>query len=111
MASVQFSDLSQQAIDEGKRGVLDWLGCALAGSRHATLDSLLEVLQETSATPQATVFGRGLRLGFLAAPIANGQAGHLLDYDDTHMGGTLLHASSPTLAALFSVAERRQVSG
>jgi 2-methylcitrate dehydratase PrpD len=111
MASVQFSDLSQQAIDEGKRGVLDWLGCALAGSRHATLDCLLAVLQETGATPQATVFGRGLRLGFLAAPIANGQAGHLLDYDDTHMGGTLLHASSPTLAALFSVAERRQVSG
>src|SRR4029434_1039059 len=42
---------------------------------------------------------------------ANGQAGHLLEYDDTHMGGTLLHASSPTLAALFSLAERGSVSG
>jgi 2-methylcitrate dehydratase PrpD len=36
MASVQFSDLSKKAIDEGKRGVLDWVGCALAGSRHPT---------------------------------------------------------------------------
>lgn len=111
MASVQFTDLPKKAIDEGKRGVLDWLGCALAGSRHPTLDRLLAVLQEVGGKPQATVFGRGLRLGFVDAPIANGQAGHLLDYDDTHMGGTLLHTSSPTLAALFSVAERGRVSG
>ncbi len=111
MAAAQFSDLSKRAIDEGKRGVLDWLGCALAGSRHSTLDILLAVLQEAGGSSQATVFGRGLRLGFLDAPIANGQAGHLLDYDDTHLGGTLLHASSPTLAALFSVAERQTVSG
>ena len=52
-----------------------------------------------------------LKRAFLEAPIANGQAGHLLDYDDTHMGGTLLHASSPILAALFSLAERALVSG
>src|SRR5262245_10542427 len=111
MAAAQFTDLSNKAIDEGKRGVLDWLGCALAGSRHPTLDRLLAVLQEAGGRPQATVFGRGLKLGFLDAPIANGQAGHVLDYDDTHMGGTLLHASSPTLAALFSLAERAQVTG
>src|SRR5439155_17251986 len=103
--------LSKKAVDEGRRGVLDWLGCALAGSRHPTLDRLLLVLQECGGKPQATVFGRSLKLGFLEAPIANGQAGHLLDYDDTHMGGTLLHASSPTLAALFSLAERGLVSG
>jgi 2-methylcitrate dehydratase PrpD len=111
MAAMQFADLSVKAVQEGKRGILDWLGCALAGSRHPTLDLLLAVLQDAGGRPQATVFGRGLKLGFLDAPIANGQAGHVLDYDDTHMGGTLLHASSPTLAALFSVAERGQVSG
>ncbi len=111
MASVRAGDLPSKAVHEGKRGVLDWLGCALAGSRHATLDPLLAVLQETGGKSQATVFGRGLKLGFLDAPIANGQAGHVLDYDDTHMGGTLLHASSPTLAALFSMAERGRVSG
>ena len=32
--------------------------------------------------------------------------GHVLDYDDTHMGGVVLHASSPILAALFALAER-----
>ena len=111
MAAAQFSELPKKATDEAKRGVLDWLGCALAGSRHPTLDRLLPVLQECGGKPQATVFGRSLKLGFLEAPIVNGQAGHLLDYDDTHMGGTLLHASSPILAALFSLTERELVSG
>jgi 2-methylcitrate dehydratase PrpD len=111
MASVRFAELPGRAIDEGKRGVLDWLGCALAGSRHPTLDHLLAVLQEAGGKSQATVFGHGLKLGFLDAPIANGQAGHVLDYDDTHMGGTLLHASSPTLAALFALAERELMTG
>jgi hypothetical protein len=37
----------------------------------------------------------GLRLGLLDAPVANGQMGHLLDFDDTHMGGVVLHTSSP----------------
>jgi 2-methylcitrate dehydratase PrpD len=111
MAAARFGDLSEKAARAGKRGVLDWLGCALAGSRQPTLDSLLSVLREAGGRPQATVFGRGLKLGFLDAPVANGQAGHVLDYDDTHMGGTLLHASSPILPALLSLAERGQVSG
>lgn len=104
-------DLPAGALHEGRRGVLDWLGCALAGARHPTLDHLLGVLQEAGGKPQATVFGRGLKLGLLEAPLANGQAGHVLDYDDTHMGGVVLHTSSPVLAALFALAERQPVSG
>jgi 2-methylcitrate dehydratase PrpD len=37
--------------------------------------------------------------------------GHLLDFDDTHMGGVVLHASSPVLSALLALAERKSVSG
>jgi 2-methylcitrate dehydratase PrpD len=37
--------------------------------------------------------------------------GHVLDYDDTHMGGVVLHTSSPVLAALLALAERAPVSG
>ena len=64
------------------------------------------MLQETSGKPAATVLGRKLKLGLLDAPLANGQMGHVLDYDDTHMGGVVLHTSSPVLAALFALAER-----
>jgi 2-methylcitrate dehydratase PrpD len=111
VAKLTPDDLPAPALHAGRRGVLDWLGCALAGANHPTLDHLIAVLQEVGGRAQATVFARCLRLGLLEAPLANGQAAHVLDYDDTHMGGVVLHASSPVLAALFALAERQAVSG
>jgi 2-methylcitrate dehydratase PrpD len=111
LAAARHCDLSAAAEREARRGLLDWVGCALAGSRHAAIDTLLAVLQETGGRPQATVLGRDLKLGLLDAPLVNGQMGHVLDFDDTHMGGVVLHASAPVLAALFSLAERTPVSG
>lgn len=111
LAAAQFRDLTEAAKRQARRGVLDWIGCALAGSGHRTITTLLSVLSETSGKPAATVFGRKLKLGLLDAPLANGQMGHVLDFDDTHMGGVVLHTSSPVLAALFALAERAPVSG
>jgi 2-methylcitrate dehydratase PrpD len=110
-AGARFFDLSAAAKHQARRGVLDWIGCALAGSGHKTINTLIDVLQEVGGRPQATVLGRKLRLGLRDAPLANGQMGHVLDFDDTHMGGVVLHASSPVLAALFALAERTPVSG
>src|SRR4030088_2425950 len=111
LAAARPDDLSAAARHAARRGVLDWIGCALAGTPHQTISRLVAVLQETGGRPQATVLGRRLKLGLLDTPLANGQMGHLLDFDDTHMGGVVLHASSPVLAALFALAERARVSG
>ncbi len=111
LAAAQPADLTPAARHAARRGVLDWIGCALAGSAHPEIGILLSVLQETGGRPQATVLGRHLKLGLTDAPLANGQMGHLLDFDDTHMGGVVLHASSPVLAALLALAERKPVSG
>src|SRR4051794_12987688 len=85
LATFHFEDLPEAAVHQGRRGVLDWLGCALAASRHPTITKLLSVLTSAGAGGQATVLGHTLKLGLLEAAIANGQMGHLLDYDDTHM--------------------------
>jgi 2-methylcitrate dehydratase PrpD len=111
LASFPCENLPENALHEGRRGVLDWIGCALAGSQHPTIAKLASVLEEVCGAPQATVFGRRTRLGLLEAPIANGQMGHVLDFDDTHMAGVVLHASSPILSALFALAERGAVTG
>ena len=105
LAAAQFDDLTPAAQHAARRGVLDWIGCALAACRHPTVNTLIDVLVETGGRPQATVLGRGHKLGLVDAPLANGQMGHLLDFDDTHMGGVVLHTSSPVLAALFALAE------
>jgi 2-methylcitrate dehydratase PrpD len=111
LASINFEELPAGAIHESRRGMLDWIGCALAACRNPAIDKLLSVLQASSSSQHASVLGRGLRLGLLEAPLVNGQMGHLLDFDDTHMGGVVLHASSPILAALFALAEARNVTG
>src|SRR5215813_1179578 len=111
LARFRFEDLSDHAVHEARRGLIDWIGCALAGSGHSTVDTLLSVLTATGGRPQATVLGRNLKLGPLEAALVNGQMGHMLDYDDTHMGGVVLHTSGPILAALFPLLERGAVDG
>jgi 2-methylcitrate dehydratase PrpD len=111
LSRFRYEDLPREVVHEARRGLLDWIGCALAGSQHRTIDMLLAVLRSVGGQPQSTVFGRGLKLGPLEAPIANGQMGHLLDFDDTHMGGVVLHASSPILSALFALGDRGGVDG
>jgi 2-methylcitrate dehydratase PrpD len=111
LAAARYDDLTPAARHEARRGVLDWIGCALAGSGHPTIGKLIDVLQEIGGRPQATVLARRLKLGLLDAPLANGQMGHVLDFDDTHMGGVVLHTSSPVLAALLALAERSATRG
>jgi len=111
LARFRFEDLSERAVHEARRGLIDWIGCALAGSSHPTIDTLLSVLTNISGRPQAMVLGRKLKLGPMEAALANGQMGHMLDYDDTHMGGVVLHTSGPILAALFPLLERGGIGG
>ncbi|HEY8368579.1 MAG TPA: MmgE/PrpD family protein [Thermodesulfobacteriota bacterium] len=110
-AGVRFEDLPEAVVHETRRGVLDWLGCALAGSTHPTITKLLAGLTALGSLERVPVIGRKRRLGLVEAAIANGQSGHVLDFDDTHMDGVVLHTSSPVLAALLSAAETGRYAG
>ena len=112
LSGIRYEDLPPAAVHEAKRAVLDWIGCALAGSAHPTVNVLLATFEDLGSVPAATVLGRGGRkLSLLDAPVANGQMGHVLDFDDTHLGGVILHTSTATLPALFALGERRAASG
>src|SRR5215510_6822888 len=58
LARFRYEDLSERAVHEARRGLIDWVGCALAGSGHPTIDKLLAVLTAISGKPQASVRGR-----------------------------------------------------
>lgn len=112
LSGMRYDDLPPAAVREAKRAVLDWVGCALAGSAHPTVGVLLETFDALGSSPVATVLGqKGRRLSLLDAPVANGQMGHVLDFDDTHLGGVILHTSTATLPALFALGEWRTSSG
>src|SRR5262245_39917040 len=59
LSAMRFEDLSPAAVHEAKRAVLDWTGCALAGSTHPTVSILLKTFDQIGSTPDVTVLGRG----------------------------------------------------
>lgn len=110
-ASLRFEDLPDAVVHEARRGVMDWLGCAIAGSTHATIKPLLAGVSALGSLEQVPVIAHGRKLGMMEAALVNGQMGHVLDFDDTHMEGVVLHTSSPVLAALLSAAQSGVFTG
>ena len=71
-------------MKEARRTVVNWVGCALGGARHETLDCAIAALAPFSGPAQATVLGRRERLDALTVSLMNGMSSHVLDFDDTH---------------------------
>ena len=104
------ADIPQNVRHEAARSFLNWLGCAIGGSRHETVERALAALAPFSGPPEATVLGRGNRLDIMHAALMNGITSHTFDFDDTHLK-TVIHPSGPVASAILALAERRPVSG
>ncbi len=94
---------------EGRRALVNWLGCALGGARHPAMGIAVGATAPHSGG-DATVLGRGERLGALDAAMANCLASSANAFDDTHLA-TVVHPTGPVAAALLALAEGRNVSG
>ncbi|TRZ57635.1 MAG: MmgE/PrpD family protein, partial [Rhodocyclaceae bacterium] len=97
-------------IHEAKRAVLNWVGCAVGASRHATVTHAIAALAPFFGSPQATVLGRHERPDILHAALLNGITSHTFDFDDTHLK-TVIHPAGPVASALLALAEHRPISG
>lgn len=106
----RFGDIPATVKREAERSLVNWLGCALGGSRHEAVDAALAALAPYAGAAQATVMGRGARLDCLHAALVNGMSAHVLDFDDTHLR-TLLHPGVPVASALMALAERNPITG
>src|SRR5215467_3674159 len=92
LSGIELAMLPPAAVHEARRAVLDWIGVALAGSQHPTVGKLITAYDQMGSLPVATALGHGgKRLSLPDAAILNGQMGHVLDFDDTHLGGVILH--------------------
>lgn len=106
----RFDDIAAAVRHEAKRSLLNWIGCALGGSRHETVNKALTALAPFAGPPQARIIGRRERLDALNAALINGMSAHVLDFDDTHLR-TLLHPSVPVASALLALSERQPLNG
>jgi len=108
--SVRYDDLPDPVRKEARRTLLNWMGCAVGGSRHETVDVAIAALAPFSGPAQATVLGRRERLDILHASLMNGISSHVYDFDDTHLK-TVIHPAGPVVSALLALAEHRPTSG
>jgi 2-methylcitrate dehydratase PrpD len=108
--SVRYDDLPDPVRKEARRTLLNWVGCAVGGSRHETVDVALAALAPFSGPAQATVLGRRERLDILHASLMNGISSHVFDFDDTHLK-TVIHPAGSVASALLALAEHRPISG
>jgi 2-methylcitrate dehydratase PrpD len=104
------ADVPEKVRHEAARSLLNWVGCAVGGSRHETVERALSALSEFSGPREATVLGRGDRLDIMLAALMNGITSHTFDFDDTHLK-TVIHPSGPVASAILALAERKPVAG
>jgi 2-methylcitrate dehydratase PrpD len=104
------SDIPESVRREAARSILNWVGCALGGSHHETVDCAVAALSELSGPRDASILGRRERLDVLNASLLNGISSHVLDFDDTHLA-TIIHPAGPVAPALLALAERRPMAG
>jgi 2-methylcitrate dehydratase PrpD len=97
-----FDDIPNEVVAVAHHSVLDWFGCALAGSREPLVALLSDELVGSDGT--CSIVGGDRRTDVYRASIVNGAAGHALDFDDSNtvMGG---HPTAPLLPGLLAVAE------
>jgi len=108
--SVRFEDLPTDVVHSTKLRVLDVIGLALAGAEtqfgRSTRDGILAI----SPPGRCHVLGFGDKLGVTAAAFVNGALSQALEFDDTH-NESIVHMSSPAVAAALAMSEVAAVSG
>ena len=109
-AGLRFSDLTQAAVHEAKRYLLDSLGCALGGYKQHDVILALNVLEEIAGRGPATVIGTGKKIDVVSATLANSLMVRCMDYNDIYWKQDPSHPSDIIPAAL-SCCERAGSGG
>ena len=109
-ATLGYDTLSGESRQLARQCVLDYIGVTLAGARDNVSNAVLAEMQEMGGAPEATVFGRGVKLPALLAALVNGTFSHALDFDDVNMSMPG-HVTVAVLPGLLALGEARKASG
>ena len=107
---VEYKHLSQDAVYQAKRFLLDSVGCALGGYQQHDVKIALEVLDEVAGRGPATVIGTGTKVDVVSASLANALMIRCMDYNDIYWKQDPSHPSDIFPAAL-ACCERAKTDG
>jgi 2-methylcitrate dehydratase PrpD len=108
-AGINYADVDATTRAYLQIALLDWTGVTVAGAHEESSAIVRRVLGAEGGRAQATALGSHQLLSARQAALANGVAGHALDYDDMGLGGA--HPSTVVVPAVLAVAEREGASG
>lgn len=106
----RFEDLPEDIVAATKLRVLDVVGLALAGLETAFGCSVREASVAIGSGGPCRILGTGDRVTLASAAFANGALPQALEFDDTHVE-SIVHMSSPAVAAGLALAETRPTAG
>src|SRR2546426_3292311 len=109
-AALEFNHLSQDAVYQAKRFLLDSVGCALGGYQQHDVKIALQVIDEIAGRGPATVIGRGEKIDPVSASFANALMIRCMDYNDIYWKQDPSHPSDIFPAAL-ACCERAKSDG
>ena len=101
---VKFEDLSEKAVEETKKQVLDLIGVATAGFGQGGAAETRELAIEWGGAPQSTIIGTTVKVPAPAAAQANATMTHSLDFDDVHEAA-IMHPGVVTIPTSLAVGE------
>ena len=110
VVNARFEDLPAKVRREGVRTFFNYMGVAVGGSHHQTVDRAVKAISPFAGPKQATLLGRRERLDIMNAAFVNGVSSHVFDYDDTHLK-TIIHPGGPVVSAILALAEFHPVDG
>jgi 2-methylcitrate dehydratase PrpD len=110
VSSLTFDDLPDDVVAATKLRVLDVLGLALAGSETPFGRSTRAAAVALSPPGPARILGTGEKVSVSSAAFANASFAQALEFDDTH-NESIVHMSSPAVAATLALSETRRTSG
>jgi 2-methylcitrate dehydratase PrpD len=110
VSAVQYDELPSDVIEATKLRILDVIGLALAGAETAFGRSTIAAAKTLSPVGPSRIFGAGDALAAPTAAFANASLSQALEYDDTH-NESIVHMSSPAVAASLALAGLRTVTG
>src|SRR6202451_1338527 len=91
-------------MDRARYFLLDYLACAIRGSREESSAAVQRMVQRTGANGCSTIIGTHIRTITGFAAMANGAAAHAIEMDDTHSGGSI-HLGATMYSAALALAE------
>ena len=109
-AGLTYEQLSQEAVYQAKRFLLDSVGCALGGYQQHDVVIALGVLNEIAGRGTSTVIGTGKKMDPVSASLANALMIRCMDYNDIYWKQDPSHPSDIFPAAM-ACCERMKADG